>query len=76
MLAMVGALNTAVSLYYYMRIVRAMFIDPPYEEHPAPIRARVGYQLILGGASAFVLVFGIWWTPLVEWAGASLQIMR
>ncbi len=76
MLAMVGALNTAVSLYYYMRIVRAMFIDQPYVQDPAPIRARAGYSLILGGASAFVLVFGIWWTPIVEWAGASLQLMR
>ncbi len=76
MLALVGALNTAVSLYYYVRIVRAMFIDPPYVENPEPIRARVGYQLILGGASAFVLVFGLWWTPIVEWAGASLQLMR
>ena len=31
-LALIGALNTAVSLYYYVRIVRAMFIDPPYSE--------------------------------------------
>ena len=76
MLALVGALNTAVSLYYYVRIVRAMFIDPPYVENPAPIRARAGYQLILAASSAFVLLFGIWWTPIVEWAGSSLQIMR
>jgi NADH-quinone oxidoreductase subunit N len=76
MLAMVAALNTAISLYYYVRIVRAMFIDPPYAESPAPIRAHVGYQLVLGAASAFVLVFGLWWTPIVEWAGASLQLMR
>jgi NADH-quinone oxidoreductase subunit N len=76
MLALVAALNTAVSLYYYVRIIRAMFIDPPYVEDPAPIRARAGYQLVLGGASAFVLVFGVWWNPIVEWAGASLQIFR
>ncbi len=76
MLALVAALNTAVSLYYYMRIARAMFIDPPYVENPAPIRARAGYGLILGAASAFILVFGIWWSPIVDWAGASLQIFR
>ena len=70
MLALVAALNTAVSLYYYMRIVRAMFIDAPYVEDAAPIRARVGYQLLLGAASAFILVFGLWWTPIVDWAGA------
>jgi NADH-quinone oxidoreductase subunit N len=76
MLALVGALNTAVSLYFYMRIVRAMFIDPPYVEHPAPIKPRVGYQLILGAASAFILIFGIWWTPMIQWTEASLQIFR
>jgi NADH-quinone oxidoreductase subunit N len=76
MLALVGALNTAVSLYYYVRIVRAMFIDPPYVENPVPIRAGAGYQLLLAGSSAFVLVFGIWWTPIVEWAHSSLQLVR
>jgi NADH-quinone oxidoreductase subunit N len=76
MLALIGALNTAVSLYYYVRIVRAMFIDPPYVAEPAPIRPRVGYQLLLGGASAFILVFGIWWTPMIRWTEASLQLFR
>ena len=75
-LALIGALNTAVSLYYYMRIVRAMFIDLPYVEDPAPIRPRIGYQLMLGAASAFILVFGIWWSPMIQWTQASLQIFR
>jgi NADH-quinone oxidoreductase subunit N len=75
-LALVGALNTAVSLYYYVRIVRAMFIDPAYAEHPGPFRARVGYQLLLGGFSAAILLFGVWWTPFVRWSEASLQMFR
>jgi NADH-quinone oxidoreductase subunit N len=76
MLALVGALNTAVSLYYYVRIVRAMFIDPPYVEHPAPLRPRVGYQVLLGVASALILVFGVWWAPMIEWTQASLAMFR
>jgi NADH-quinone oxidoreductase subunit N len=75
-LALIGALNTAVSLYYYVRIVRAMFIDPAYAEHPAPFKARVGYQLMLGGFSAAVLLLGVWWTPFVRWSEASLQMFR
>src|SRR6266498_2302376 len=75
-LALIGALNTAVSLYYYMRIVRAMFIDAPYVENPAPIRPRIAYQVMIGAASAAILVFGVWWTPMVEWTEASLQIFR
>jgi len=75
-LALIGALNTAVSLYFYMRIVRAMFIDPAYVEDPPPLRARVGYQLLLGGFSAAILVFGLWWAPMIQWTGASLQMFR
>jgi len=75
-LALIGALNTAVSLYYYVRIVRAMFIDPAYAESPPPLRAGVGYQLMLGGFSAAILVFGVWWTPFVAWSAASLQMFR
>ncbi|HEX9049616.1 MAG TPA: NADH-quinone oxidoreductase subunit N [Anaeromyxobacter sp.] len=75
-LALIGALNTAVALYYYVRIVRAMFIDPAYAEHPAPLRAGVGYQLMLGGFSAAILLFGVWWMPFVRWSGASLQMFR
>jgi NADH-quinone oxidoreductase subunit N len=76
MLALVGALNTAIALYYYVRIVRAMFIDAPYVEDPAPIRPRVGYQVLLAGAAAAILVFGVWWTPMIDWTAASLQLFR
>src|SRR5512139_455298 len=37
-LALIGALNTAVSLYYYARVIRAMFIDAPYVANPPAIR--------------------------------------
>ncbi len=74
-LAVVGAVNTAISLYYYARIIRAMFLDPPYEE-AAPLRASVGNQLLLGAFSAFILVFGVWWNPIVNWSARSLEIFR
>lgn len=75
-LALIGALNTAVSLYYYVRIVRAMFIDAPYVADAPALRPRVGYQLILGVSSAAILLFGVWWTPMVDWTQASLQMFR
>ena len=76
MLALVAALNTAVSLYYYMRIVRAMFIDPPFAPDAAPLRPRVAYQVLIGTASALILVFGLWWGPILQWTESSLPLFR
>lgn len=73
-LALIAALNTAVSLYYYARIIKAMFLDAPYVE--TPVEPKVGYQLLLGGFSAAVLVFGIWWAPIVDWSARSLTMLR
>ncbi|MBK9517903.1 MAG: NADH-quinone oxidoreductase subunit N [Anaeromyxobacter sp.] len=75
-LAIVGALNSAVSLYYYVRIVRAMFIDPPYDAEPAPIRAPALYSVLIGSAAVAMLVFGLWWTPVVDWTTSSLQMFH
>jgi NADH-quinone oxidoreductase subunit N len=73
-LALVAALNTAVSLYYYARIIKAMFMDAPYVE--SALEPKVGYQLMLGAFSAAILVFGLWWTPIVDWSQRSLTMLR
>ena len=69
-----AALNTAVSLYYYARIIKAMFMDAPYVE--GGVEPKVGYQLMLGAFSAAILVFGIWWAPIVDWSQRSLTMLR
>jgi NADH-quinone oxidoreductase subunit N len=73
-LAVIGALNTAVSLYYYARIIRAMFLEAPFTEEPVP--SPLGYQVLLGTFSAAILVFGLWWTPMLDWTQASLHLFR
>jgi NADH-quinone oxidoreductase subunit N len=74
-LAIIAALNTAVALFYYVRIVRAMYIDQPYAE-PAPIKTPVFYQVVLASFSAAVLLFGVWWTPMIDWTQSALQLFR
>jgi NADH-quinone oxidoreductase subunit N len=76
LLALIGAINTAISLYFYVRIIRAMFIDQPYAAEPVAIPRRWGYQLMLGAFSVAILVFGIWWAPMVEWTKASMEIFK
>jgi NADH-quinone oxidoreductase subunit N len=73
-LAIIGALNTAVSLYYYARIIRAMFLDAPAST--SLIEPRPTQQVLLGVFTALLLVFGVWWNPIVEWSARSLQMLR
>jgi NADH-quinone oxidoreductase subunit N len=63
-----------VSLYYYARIIRAMFLDAPFTTEPLPSPVR--YRVLLGAFSAAILVFGIWWSPLIDWTRASLTLFR
>lgn len=68
-LLVVGGLNTVISLFYYLRVVKVMTIDPP----PAD-RADASFPLVsLPGAVVTalvvpVLVLGIFWSGLYETA--------
>ena len=68
-----GTSPAAVSLHY-MRIVRAMFLDAPVGE--VSVRPHRSYQILLGAFSVALLLFGVWWTPIVDWSQASLTFLR
>ncbi len=61
-LLIIAGLNTAVSLFYYLRVVKVMTIDPEPEDRLAvdfsPLSAETIY--VFTAASA-VVVFGIFW---------------
>jgi NADH-quinone oxidoreductase subunit N len=71
-LAMVGIANTVVSLFYYVRVIRDMFL---YDPEPELVPTTANHGLKLGRMTAVLvlvtvvptLVFGVWWGPLAEW---------
>lgn len=71
-LAVVGVLNSAVSLYYYWRIVRAMYLEEPATSDrfgvPAFANAMLGV-LVIG-----TLVFGVYFGPLADLAEQSTRL--
>ncbi len=75
-LLLIGALNTAISLYYYVRVIRAMFIDAPYAPDAKAFRSPLSWQVVLGACAAAVLFFGLRPQLIIDWTTASLQLFR
>lgn len=65
-LAIVGAVNAAISLFYYARVIRVMALEPPAttERFQSPF----GGRLLAGTLAALTIVLGLYWTPLARWA--------
>lgn len=71
-LALVGVINSVISLYYYARVVRTMFFDfPDGSETPVVVGWHNG--LLMGGLSVLTIVLGIYWAPVIGLADRSLR---
>jgi len=73
-LAVVGVLNSVVSLFYYVKIIRDMYIkgvekenEKSYEFHPL----AVALVVILAIPT---LIFGLYFGPIIDWANNSVGI--
>jgi NADH-quinone oxidoreductase subunit N len=73
-LALIGVFNSAVSLYYYMRIAKSMYLSAPLTEEP--LRAGRGYLAITAALAVPVLLLGIYWAPLRTSIDGGMQFFR
>jgi proton-translocating NADH-quinone oxidoreductase chain N len=73
-LAVIAILNSALSLFYYARIVRYMYFLPP-EGKSEKVSIPFPYAAALLIAVAGVLVMGIWPEPFVELAMKAAMVL-
>jgi len=71
-LVLVAALNSVVSLFYYLRVAKALFLSDPAERTAAPQPVFVGFLALLGAAT---VILGLYTPPLQSWAEGSLDIL-
>ncbi len=67
-LLVVGVVNTVLSLFYYVRIVRVMVLAPEPVDRPAPsvpLASPAGLYCLMIAVALGVLF--VWWAPL-DWA--------
>jgi len=65
-LAVVAVLNTVVSLYYYARVVVAMYMEPAGDARPVPVPTGMRVALIV--ALVFTLAIGLYPQPFIRLA--------
>ncbi len=71
-LAIIGVLNSVISLYYYMRVVKVMYLDEKGEANQAIATTGATWLTVILAVPA--LVFGVYWTPVLDWITNSLKI--
>ncbi len=71
-LAVIGVINSAISLYYYVRVVVFMWITVPDEE-PVPFSISPAVATVLVIAVAGTIVLGVYPQQLFEFAQQSAE---
>jgi NADH-quinone oxidoreductase subunit N len=72
-LAVVAALNSVVSLYYYARIVKVMFLEDPAEK--TELAVAVFPKALLCLLAIPTLVLGVYWEPVIRVAANSVKLL-
>jgi NADH-quinone oxidoreductase subunit N len=72
-LALVAALNSVVSLYYYARILKVMFLEDPMQAE----ELSVGFvpRIMLAILVVPTLLLGVYWEPVIRIAESSVRIL-
>jgi NADH-quinone oxidoreductase subunit N len=71
-LVLIGVLNSVIAAFYYLSVVRQMFLGEPEDEKPIKTTPSIG--MALGTAALGVLVFGIMPMPLISAAENAVEI--
>ncbi|MBT6612046.1 MAG: NADH-quinone oxidoreductase subunit N, partial [Deltaproteobacteria bacterium] len=67
LLAVVAAINSVISLFYYVGVIKVMVIDS--EDRPSKDIQTGGFPVVFVTACIVPIVFlGVYWVPLLNWA--------
>ncbi|MCU0693386.1 MAG: NADH-quinone oxidoreductase subunit N [Polyangiaceae bacterium] len=73
-LATVGVINSAVSLFYYARVLRAMYLTEPADDTPLTTRPVWNTTALALAVPTFVI--GVYWSPVYDLITRSLSVAR
>jgi NADH-quinone oxidoreductase subunit N len=65
-LLIVGLINIVISMYYYLIVVKKMYINEPTD--PSPITTSLPIKVAVYAGIAGTLILGIYPGPFIDWA--------
>lgn len=68
-LAVLGVLNSIIGLYYYLIVLKVVYLSAPKDEQPVPIARPHAFALVL--SVVLVLILGVVLSPFYNWAAAA-----
>ena len=72
LLALVAIANSVVSLYYYAKVVKTMFLDSP-EPTDGTVSVAVNNFTLLIPLTVLTIVLGVYFSPLAQYTTQSLR---
>ena len=75
-LAIIGVLNSVLSVFYYFRLMVVMYMREPYEGQPAPDAISPPVLLIIVVAMAAILLLGVYPAPMLNIASHSALALK
>ncbi len=72
-LAVAGVLNSAIALYYYVNVIRLMYLDAP--THPGPLRPAPALGIALAVCAVVTLGCGLFPGPLLQLISAQVNLL-
>jgi NADH-quinone oxidoreductase subunit N len=75
-LAIIGVLNSAISVYYYFRIIVMMYMKEPAPGQPEPEPVSLPVLAIIAIAAIWILWLGIYPTQILNLAGNSTLALQ
>ncbi|MGD8331455.1 MAG: NADH-quinone oxidoreductase subunit N [Acidobacteriota bacterium] len=72
-LAVVGAINAAISIYYYLRVVVVMSVHEPVDDTSLVRSAPLTLTLV--AAVIMTVLVGVYASPFLSWAASASQLL-
>jgi NADH-quinone oxidoreductase subunit N len=72
LLITVGLINVVISMYYYLIVVKKMYVSEPHDR--SPVRVSGSIKMVVYVCLAGTLAIGIYPQPVTDWVVSAIMM--